>query len=228
MNDELVLDYIRSLTNLYGAVPKEKVVQILNMQNDIKIDAEGIDEFLTNKILEDKTFEYFESYFVKKSIIYEETFYKLLKQQENKSYYIPDRDELLKYKDDSYFERNKEYEEVKTYIKNNLVSNENVAEGICDDIQFICQGEDFSADDIIVAFQRKNISFKSEKQLKKLTSLISELSNNTRLYVNKGHTPNEICCEIENKVYRKEKIGRNDPCPCGSGKKYKKCCGTNY
>jgi len=23
------------------------------------------------------------------------------------------------------------------------------------------------------------------------------------------------------------KIGRNDPCPCGSGKKYKKCCGLN-
>jgi len=25
----------------------------------------------------------------------------------------------------------------------------------------------------------------------------------------------------------KPKVGRNDPCPCGSGKKYKKCCGTN-
>ena len=23
------------------------------------------------------------------------------------------------------------------------------------------------------------------------------------------------------------KIGRNDPCPCGSGKKYKHCCGRN-
>jgi SWIM/SEC-C metal-binding protein len=23
------------------------------------------------------------------------------------------------------------------------------------------------------------------------------------------------------------KIGRNDPCPCGSGKKYKKCCGSS-
>jgi len=23
------------------------------------------------------------------------------------------------------------------------------------------------------------------------------------------------------------KIGRNQPCPCGSGKKYKRCCGTN-
>ena len=23
------------------------------------------------------------------------------------------------------------------------------------------------------------------------------------------------------------KVGRNDPCPCGSGKKYKKCCGPS-
>lgn len=26
-------------------------------------------------------------------------------------------------------------------------------------------------------------------------------------------------------VVKEEKIGRNDACPCGSGKKYKKCCG---
>ena len=25
----------------------------------------------------------------------------------------------------------------------------------------------------------------------------------------------------------RKKVGRNDPCPCGSGKKYKKCCGLN-
>ena len=37
----------------------------------------------------------------------------------------------------------------------------------------------------------------------------------------------------ENKVHhnitirKKEKIGRNAPCPCGSGKKYKNCCGAN-
>ena len=28
-------------------------------------------------------------------------------------------------------------------------------------------------------------------------------------------------------VVRGEKVGRNDPCPCGSGKKYKKCHGAN-
>ena len=29
----------------------------------------------------------------------------------------------------------------------------------------------------------------------------------------------------ERRVQREEKVGRNDPCPCGSGKKYKRCCG---
>jgi len=27
-------------------------------------------------------------------------------------------------------------------------------------------------------------------------------------------------------VWVDQKIGRNEPCPCGSGKKYKKCCAT--
>ena len=30
-----------------------------------------------------------------------------------------------------------------------------------------------------------------------------------------------------NTVVKGKKIGRNDPCPCGSGKKYKHCCGKN-
>lgn len=28
-------------------------------------------------------------------------------------------------------------------------------------------------------------------------------------------------------IVKGPKVGRNDPCPCGSGKKYKKCCGKN-
>ena len=28
-------------------------------------------------------------------------------------------------------------------------------------------------------------------------------------------------------IVKDKKIGRNDPCPCGSGKKYKYCCGRN-
>jgi len=31
----------------------------------------------------------------------------------------------------------------------------------------------------------------------------------------------------ETKKKNRQKIGRNDPCPCGSGLKYKHCCGKN-
>jgi len=45
-----------------------------------------------------------------------------------------------------------------------------------------------------------------------------------------------LLCDVEGQgkkavkkvtIVRREapKIGRNDPCPCGSGKKYKNCCG---
>lgn len=38
-----------------------------------------------------------------------------------------------------------------------------------------------------------------------------------RWYYVDGETPKP-------ETRRVEKVGRNDPCPCGSGKKYKKCC----
>jgi Predicted metal-binding protein related to the C-terminal domain of SecA len=36
---------------------------------------------------------------------------------------------------------------------------------------------------------------------------------------------NQIIMQPPAETAQKRKIGRNDPCPCGSGKKYKKCCG---
>ena len=31
--------------------------------------------------------------------------------------------------------------------------------------------------------------------------------------------------KVKNPKVNENKVGRNDPCPCGSGKKYKQCCG---
>jgi len=32
--------------------------------------------------------------------------------------------------------------------------------------------------------------------------------------------------KVETVKRAEPKVGRNEPCPCGSGKKYKKCCGA--
>lgn len=44
-----------------------------------------------------------------------------------------------------------------------------------------------------------------------------------KVYFEKHGIPYDLPINIGNTLQRK-KIGRNDPCPCGSGKKYKKCC----
>ena len=44
------------------------------------------------------------------------------------------------------------------------------------------------------------------------------------------HTDQQAAADasrVETIVRDQPKVGRNDPCPCGSGKKYKKCCGRN-
>lgn len=35
----------------------------------------------------------------------------------------------------------------------------------------------------------------------------------------------EVAYKKSKTIVKEPKVGRNDPCPCGSGKKYKKCCG---
>ena len=56
--------------------------------------------------------------------------------------------------------------------------------------------------------------------------LKAEVRQNTeRKVVAKPMTNNKSESSTINKIKKKEKIGRNDPCPCGSGKKYKQCCG---
>ncbi|MBU8869835.1 MAG: SEC-C domain-containing protein [Gemmatimonadales bacterium] len=42
-----------------------------------------------------------------------------------------------------------------------------------------------------------------------------------------GRSPASTEVSGRRPVQREEpKVGRNDPCPCGSGKKYKRCCGS--
>ncbi|MGI6728301.1 MAG: YecA family protein [Anaerovoracaceae bacterium] len=50
-----------------------------------------------------------------------------------------------------------------------------------------------------------------------------------KLSAEKSPTEKFSVVEGSHKGKKKKKIGRNDPCPCGSGKKYKKCClGKEY
>ena len=103
--------------------------------------------------------------------------------------------------------------------------------------------------DIMEEFKESGIVFESEYQTEKFASIMTEVNNNTRMIDFRGYTPNEINrSSVQNiapvapamqsfvpmgnvptnnmiNMQPKKKVYPNDPCPCGSGKKYKKCCG---
>lgn len=98
---------------------------------------------------------------------------------------------------------------------------------------------------VVLTYLESWIEFPSMEFVEELTMKLSELINNTRQWRLKGHTPNELFKEekkhmkpLPNQALQTSpthskadtppkpaRVGRNDPCPCGSGKKYKKCCG---
>ena len=45
-------------------------------------------------------------------------------------------------------------------------------------------------------------------------------------YAHLGRSIHSVLMAADTEPRRSAKIGRNEPCPCGSGKKFKKCCGA--
>src|SRR5262245_5329912 len=62
------------------------------------------------------------------------------------------------------------------------------------------------------------------------TAMAAPASRRTQWQEGRGSTPDEAAAparpatRVEPRTADGQKVGRNDPCPCGSGKKYKKCC----
>ncbi|HHY10896.1 MAG TPA: hypothetical protein GX528_10100 [Firmicutes bacterium] len=87
-----------------------------------------------------------------------------------------------------------------------------------------------------VAALCKEFGFTSKKSVFKFNELFLKCYNVTPQWILRGHTPRQAAALLSEKgvskrtgrVYSlatKTRVGRNDPCPCGSGKKFKRCCG---
>jgi hypothetical protein len=188
-----VIDYIKALVHLYGLVHKNKILEIYNLQNEDKIDDDTMMAIIKNKrqyLLDEHYVCIKDDYFVDLSIMALDNFDEELKAKEGKPFYIPGKEELLKYKEVTYFEVNKEYEKLLEYLKK-MFWRRSKAEHICRELQSIC--ESFRAmENLPILLDELKLRFKNAGQYEKLMSLLMELANNTRIRQNNGYTPNEL------------------------------------
>lgn len=222
---DLIHNYAQAAVNLYGIIPQEELMQIFNAQNEEKTDIDEMFEVFLRHIGLTADYCLWEEYIVHND--FEEDDFvgveHLAKRIIGKPRYIPEKYEFLRYSDCDYYEINEQYTALNRFLVDKLGVSIFELDNILDDVHYSIVSE-LPPGDTINLFYAYGI-MPDEKQLKELIRLTVEISNNTRLWSNNGHTPVEIGDLYRNNRHKSQKVGRNEPCPCGSGKKYKRCCG---
>ena len=299
---ELLHKYFDAYTYLYGIIPLRKAMKIYNQQNppieeqifaqftnivrhedhlyailgphDLYADSIQEDAPLDREIIEVSLLEDIDSYDEMKAA------------QDGKPYFIPSKVELLRYEDEFYYEKNASFIALRDFLRDHMKLSNKRADDIADELQLHASFAEFDIQYIMDDMKRMGLVFQGFEDLNTFMALFTEMSNNTRMAMNRGYKPNELRAKsgppreirlgpgiaeavrrgdmkidelrkgalrmnfpnkdmkisylqelgrIEREVNagktpppalkNEGNISRNGPCPCGSGKKYKRCCG---
>ncbi|MCL2139819.1 MAG: SEC-C metal-binding domain-containing protein [Treponema sp.] len=237
--------YARAAVNLYGIIPIEELAGIFNSQNAEQTNEGEIFTLLLPGILKKNRpskggISNFDGYycFYKDCLIHYWAADNFdfgdywLREQGDKPRFIPNKNVFIKYETEFYEDEIQElhwdkflYFLLEEWPKPDITK---FYDELKDGSQLLGQ---LSINDLLSEY---GLTFSTEKQIQTFLNLINNAHNNTRMWINKGHTPNELH-KMEKKRHQKNgqdkvlfqerrKVGVNEPCPCGSGKKYKYCC----
>ncbi len=228
----------------YGIFDKDVLREMFNVKKGFHISEEEL-ERLCNEFPADMTechLEMGQRFIVAEYLIYDERYKDLLDIQAGKDFYIPNEQEIVDYARNLYLSQEPAYQNFREFLQHEIGMTyedaDDVALDIWDKIQF-----DMAFTDIIRYLMDDYEELLDDTKMEQFMQLLQELNNNTRMQIHRGHTPNEmIQKEMEEEHFAPmpivvsgstkadhsfKKIYPNDPCPCGSGKKFKKCCGKH-
>ena len=226
--------YINAMTRLYGMVQFEQVVTLYNLQNEDQLTVKNLQDFLTT----DKV----ASSLKKEDILFKDSVFlgpklagivpeQFVRETIEKPYYQPPKEQLLRYADPGYFDQTPELVHLEK-----LFQKENIPQIQIDRMlhTFMTGLSMWHANFMeVIGRLMAQAGRLPEERVKQIVPVAINVANAVRLIENRGHTPQEMF-ELERSDVKplteqpaasEVKVGRNDPCPCGSGKKYKKCCG---
>ena len=192
--NQLIYKYIMAFINLYGVFSKDMLIEVFNSQNDSALTFDDFEAVLTMYLTRQQPF-YEDDDFIVNHYFDEENLDEMdyiLENADGMTHYIPDKEDILKYSDDTYIEMTSQLEKLRSFIINNMNVSEEIAEHIVDDIENICSME-CSLQEIVDEFERRKIFFESTEQFDLIAPLIEDVWNNVRIWVNLGHTNMEMC-----------------------------------
>ena len=226
----------KALTNLYGIFEIEQFAKVWNEYNVEQTTIEQASEFFVGKQFNHSYYWIDEDWIVSSYFDDEEDeeYLELKDESSWRPYYMPSNEEIEFYSKNEYNENSKECKSVERFLKGKLSISKERFEDLFDELMFLCL-MDAPVREIFELLNEADVVFDGENVLNKFMQLLMELMNNTRKWVLRGHISSELFETMDKPNLRVlpqnplearvEKIGRNELCNCGSGKKFKKCCG---
>lgn len=180
--------------------------------------------------------------FVDKRVYNVEKTFEEIEKRLSIGYYPFTKQQLLKAGKPGYVEKTREMKSLIQFLQQYYHLTAEDIEDLNEQLNTMILN-DASLNQVVEYFQLQ-FEFRDFEFINDLTYHLTELMNHSRRWMLKGHTPKEISQRRKPVIglssaqnpqpstnvidFKSRKaIGRNDPCPCGSGKKYKKCCLNN-
>lgn len=225
-NENIIIKYANAALNLYGAISADEFINILCKYRDIDLSKNKILGVLLDRF----NFKTENGLHVlyNDSLKENEVFLSLLIKGilDKKPLYIPLEAKFLKYNREDYFEERRGVREFKQNMKMSCDSMERyIIDSITEEVYDFYRGKEHTPP--VGVLDEYGIDFFDDDSEYMFNVMCELMEADTRKWINRGFTDREIEGKENKDGVKSKKIGRNDPCPCGSGKKYKKCCGRS-
>lgn len=224
------LQYVKAAVNLYGIISVRDFLRLYEMHHAheqlhvkelqaILLDANNV------ALLKDNQVVVYNDVFVHEALDRAENSQAFVRRTFKKSFYIPVYSEFMRYADASYVEATPYQQKLTTMLAHDFYEgNEALAHDKVLELVVRLQGVDANFNTFINDFLTAHMPAQKER-MNDYLQVISDVAVTTRLWENRGYTTKELQAKNAPQKAIQQKVGRNDDCPCGSGKKYKKCCG---
>lgn len=230
--NDYILRIVRGIVYNYGLMEKEELINLYNSLSESVLE----EAFFMNLVLENSHSEEFiriqelndKVYICNSKLTNLE---KMVEEQENVNlpYYNLSSEAAIECGKYRYSEWYKPHMEFKNYLLNNYDINEVQAIMIVDACIMGMKDNNPLSETYNVLNACLNIDDEFTDRIVK--KFIVDMQSMTRLWKLKGHMISELqpknTIKKNETVIKGQKIGRNEQCACGSGKKFKKCCGKN-
>ena len=195
-----------AFANLYGIIPIRKIYEILTDNYGMEISEKSFLDLCEYFRYEQKSFFYIfgkEEYYQEDTspasepmdrllafdpfVEFDDAYELVLSLKEGKPWYVPPIEELEKYEDELYIEKNKAFDSVIGFLKDEFKLDFIDSNSKIYDAFFTLKLEDHNFDNFLDELQQSGLDLTFER-VQKLAPYYTELNNNTRMQANNGYT----------------------------------------